>query len=287
MRKEGLELPARLTRLLGDPARLRLALEHRLLNPMLAQFRPGNGVMFHIGRSGSTVLADLLRQHPGIYWDGEIYAGLYDYWQSQGLTMGVDPVPIDLARFLRTRMTRAARKIYGFEVKFFHLRLIERTLPDYLIYLQKLGFNHFMVLERKNYLRKVVSSVIAHQKLQYHQSPHEQPVLTQVELDLDCIRIDLEAKSLLAYLQDYAENFRQLETLLKNQNVLYLTYEADITTDPLLGYQRICNFLNVPYQPVEVRYGKTNPFNLTEIIANFTEVERYLKGTPFEWMLYE
>jgi hypothetical protein len=213
--------------------------------------------------------------------------GLYDYWKNQGLIMGVDPVPVDPARFLHTQMSRAARKIYGFEVKFFHLRFIGSNLPDYIAFLQKERFSHFIVLERKNYLRKVVSSVIAHQKLQYHLSSQERSVLTRVELEVDNIRIDQEAKPLLAYLQNYAENFCQLQKLLKHQNTLYLTYEADIAEDPWIGYQRICNFLHVPCQPVQVRYGKTNPFRLTEIITNFADVERHLENTPFKWMLYE
>jgi len=29
--------------------------------------------MFHIGRSGSSVLADMLNQYPNVHWDGEIY----------------------------------------------------------------------------------------------------------------------------------------------------------------------------------------------------------------------
>ena len=48
----------------------------RLWRPTLG-LRRGNLVMFHVGRSGSTVLASLLQQHPDMYWDGELFDGDY------------------------------------------------------------------------------------------------------------------------------------------------------------------------------------------------------------------
>ena len=43
------------------------------INPVLSNFSKGKIAMFHIGRSGSTVVANLLNNHPKILWDGEIY----------------------------------------------------------------------------------------------------------------------------------------------------------------------------------------------------------------------
>jgi hypothetical protein len=243
--------------------------------------------MFHIGRSGSTVLADLLNQHQKVYWNGEIYAKTFEHWERKGFVIGVDPLPVDFTRLLRKKMIGAGEKIYGFEVKFFHLKLINVELTDYIESLHEFGFNHFIVLKRKNYLRKIVSSVIAHQKSQFHQSYHEKANLTRIKLDVDNIQIDFETKPLLAYLQNYHEKFCLLEQLLEGRNSLQLTYEDDIASDPLVSYKRVCDFLQVSYKDVLIRYGKTNPFELSEIIINFEEVERRLCGTSFEWMLYE
>lgn len=66
-----------------------------------------------------------------------------------------------------------------------------------------------------------------------------------------------------------------------------MTYEDDISKDPLVGYKRICQFLGAGLEKVSIRFGKTNPFKLSDIIINFEEVERILRGSPFEWMLYE
>ncbi len=41
--------------------------------PIISKELKGCVAMFHVGRSGSTVLGDLLDQHPDIFWDSEIY----------------------------------------------------------------------------------------------------------------------------------------------------------------------------------------------------------------------
>ena len=81
------------------------------------------------------------------------------------------------------------------------------------------------------------------------------------------------------------EQFRRLDELLANRNVLRLTYEDDIAPDPRIGYRRTCEFFGIQYEPAEVRLGKSNPFPLAEILVNYSEVERALRDTPFAWML--
>jgi hypothetical protein len=75
--------------------------------------------------------------------------------------------------------------------------------------------------------------------------------------------------------------------LLVGRDVLDLTYEDDVAADPVRAYRRICYFLGVKNEPVEIRYGRTTPQKLTEIIENFDEVKAALAGTEFEWMLAE
>ena len=58
--------------------------------------------------------------------------------------------------------------MYGFEAKFFHLDIFELELADFLQRLDTLGFERFIVLERKNTLLKVISSLIAHKTGPWH-----------------------------------------------------------------------------------------------------------------------
>ena len=75
--------------------------------------------------------------------------------------------------------------------------------------------------------------------------------------------------------------------LLTGREILDLTYEDDIADDPHRAYRRICDFLGVTPEPVEVRYGRTTPFPLSGVIENFDEVKAALASTEFEWMLAE
>ena len=265
-------------------SRLRSILDARVAGFLFSRPRWGNVVLFHIGRSGSTVLGDLLDQHPRMFWDQEIYRSLED--KAPLLTEGHNPELAGKAlEILRLRMNRVAKEFYGFETKFFQLRLTETTLPNYIEALKHLGITHFIVLERENYLRKVVSSLVSHGKKKSHQSADKQAQLTRLCVDVDNIRIDNNARPLLAYFNEWKQDFDTLRQLLANENVLSLTYETDISTSPTIAYERTCAFLGVAPQKVSVHYGKTNPFKLSEIIENFHEVQQHLSATPFEWML--
>lgn len=260
----------------------------RIVNPLLSPFRKGSVVVFHIGRSGSTVLGDLLSQHSAIFWDGEIYPALFGGWEKQHDSTDHSGTDVDPTEYLRARMPRAGGRFYLFEVKPFHLDFFGISLPEYIQSLRHNGTTHFVVLERCNRLRKIVSSVIAREKVgSYHLSPGSEASLQLIELNVDHVRVDRDVRPLLAYLRSYDVSFRELDELLERDELLHLTYEEDIMRDPLVGYRRVLDFLGLDYQGVSVSYGRTNPFELAQMIENFDEVESVLQGTRFEWMLYE
>jgi hypothetical protein len=69
--------------------------------------------MFHIGRCGSTVPAEMLKQHPLVHWDSEIYEPHGELFYQYGIRADAsDPIG-----FLRKRGAGAAKPHYGFEVK--------------------------------------------------------------------------------------------------------------------------------------------------------------------------
>jgi len=230
--------------------------------------------MFHVGRSGSRVLASLLDQHPRIFWDGEVFEPNSGLWEP-----GRDAWPL-----LRRRMRLAGRSFYGFEAKFFHARLVGTTLPVFVERLFDLGFDRFVVLRRRNTLRKVVSSIRLHEEKRSHRRPGE-ATLHRIRVEVDDVRIDRDARPLVAYLEDYERGFEALDRLLAGRSVLKLNYEDDIADDPRRAYRRCCEFLDLEPLPVDVAYGRTNPFPLGEMVINLPEVEKALRGTPFEWML--
>ena len=264
-------------------------------SPILNKFSLGNIAMFHIGRSGSTVLGDLLNQSPKILWDGEVYHTYVDWGGQKALRKGKNP-SIDPIKLLQAEKIKARRRFYGFEVKFYHLDRTNMSLSDYVQQICELGVNHFIILKRKNYLRKIVSSYIAFDKKKNnlrtidesdHHSANTKATLHQINLNINRITIDGSNRSLLEHLEYYQNNFQKLDTELAQQKVLRLTYEDHIAQGPINGYHQVCDFLSISRHPVTVQYGKTNPFKLSKIVENFSEVEKTLNNTDFEWMLYE
>lgn len=261
-------------------------LAKNILAPVLTPFRPGNVIMFHIGRCGSTVVANQLRQHPRIDWAWEMYEPIFSKWRRDNAGVEVvGEMPEDAIDILRRNSRLAIHHYFGFEMKPYHFRLIGYSPESYLQYFESLGPANYIILDRKNRLRKIISSIIAHQKDKYHIGGKTKSRLKPVTINLDNVEIDFDAKPLLAYLSDYDQQFNALESLLEGKRLLRLSYEQDIQEDPRIAYLRICEFLGLQPGNVSVNYSKTNPFPVRDMIENFEEVNEALYGTPYEWML--
>jgi hypothetical protein len=259
------------------------------VSPLLSNMRPGNIAMFHIGRCGSTVLASLLSQHKNIYWASEFYSRVFKTWElsNEGEEV-VGEMPADAIDLLKKDMLEALHRYYGFEIKPFHFPLIAYTPDRFLKELEKMNYAYFIHLDRKNRLRKILSSLIAHEdKLRYHQEGKAKAKLKQVHVNVDRIVIDFNAKPLLTFLQDYDMQVKAMHELLKDKDCLSLTYENDIQEDPRIGYRKICDYIGLKPKDVKVKLSRTNPFPVRTMIENIGEVEDLLKGTEYEWMLNE
>lgn len=249
--------------------------------------------MFHIGRSGSTVLSDMLNDHFSVYWDGEVF------YESTPLGPEDSP-PVDLVssrwrtskyypdlpyKFIESQAARASGLTYGCEVKFYHLFNNSIRLNEFVQQLSDLGFDRFIVLKRKNFLRKIVSSAIALQTGRYHQPTRSKQLLTQISVDPLAIRVDGNTTPLLERLEKFDNDFNELATLLQGRKVLELSYEDHIEADPRVAYRMACDFLAITPKDVAIRYSKTNPYPLRELIRNFEDFAESLRNTRFEWML--
>ena len=243
--------------------------------------------MFHIGRCGSTVLGQLLNQHPRIYWASELYSPIFYRWQKANA--GVETVgcmPVDAIHYLTQSMRAARHRHYGFEMKPFHFRLIGYSVKSYLDHLDSLGFSHYVLLDRRNRLRKVVSSLIAHERGRpYHIGRRSKAKLNRIRIEVDNVRIDFDQKPLVEYLADYEVQIESLKAALDDNYVLSLTYEEDIRENPVKAYFRVCDFIGVQPEKASIKLSRTNPFPLEAMVENLDEVRESLRGTPYERML--
>lgn len=106
-----------------------------------------------------------------------------------------------------------------------------------------------------------------------------------VRVDIESVWVDDQDMSLLHHLERFDHSMSEIQQHFKSLNILELTFEDDVLTDPKRGYQKICKFLGLPAQNSKVRLSRTTPFPLSEIIENFSEVQECLAGTDYAWML--
>ena len=245
--------------------------------------------MFHIGRTGSSVLADMLNQHPTIRWVGEIYEleikkihqqlGHFRYGDAQ---YQFDPISL-----LKQTMDSLGDVSFGFEVKFHHLEHCGVSSSDYLKALKQLGINKHIVLRRHNIFRKIVSSLVAVESGQWHAAIGQKTARKKITINPDQLTVDRKTGTLKSLLEGYSQSLTDMDALLKNETVLQLNYEEDIEHDPLVGYNKIAGYLGLSAFTPTVRLAKTNPYDLSEIVENLDELRLHLKETEFAWMLDE
>lgn len=242
--------------------------------------------MVHIGRCGSTVVAKLLAQHGQIFWANELYEPIFKQWDrlnpdfTQPGVMAMPPI-----EYLKLSISKSNAKTYGFEIKPYHFRLIKIPFEEYIKEIERLGFKHFILLDRKNKLRKIISSIKAKESGVYHLEKGSKPQFQKINISLDNIQIDHESKSLLSFINDYIKDINFIDNILKDKNLLKLSYEEDIEKDPMNAYGKICDFIGVKNLNPTISLAKTTPFSIKELVDNYDEVANYLNFSSHAWML--
>jgi glycosyltransferase involved in cell wall biosynthesis len=232
--------------------------------------------MVHHGRCGSQVVGDLLNQHSQILWEGELFEPL------------VQKLPKDPMSYLRKRLRACGKAMFGFETKHYHPDLMGVEWPDYVAGLERLGFDKFILQRRANLLRTFVSALVGKAKGNFYHLPAGKTAsLQKLVLDPQAVYFEDKPVRLLDALEFTKQRMELARKLLNGRNVISLTYEDDIAEDPSRAYRRLCEFLGIEPEPVAIKYGRTTPFPLSEIIENIEEVQAALTGTEYEWMLTE
>lgn len=253
----------------------------------VARRTKSRSVMFHIGRSGSSVLADMLAQHPDMRWDGEIYERQLQALEdaSGALEVGGSEPRVDPLQVLNRHLAGLPDVHYGFEAKFFHLQACGVDLETYVDGLRRLGIDKFIVLQRKNSLRKIISSLVARQTGVWHVPAAKPAPVVKVFVNTNLLEVDRQRKPLLEFLDSYKFDFERLAAILNGSSVLRLSYEDDIQAAPMLAYGKVMDYLGLPSGSPTIRLARTNPYPLDQLIENYSEVRAVLSATEYGWML--
>jgi hypothetical protein len=261
--------------------------------------RKGHVALLHNGRGGSTVLMNLLMQSPGIVSGPEPFLGYFGEYRERmrGLGKFVDYPwsrsvhhPHAPLEYLRERLPAPpARHVTS--IKLYHLRGIDLSFERFLNAIPELGYTHVIFLNRANYLRKIVSCLVAEAKVaQGHQEAYFNPTGTPsqkltIRLDVDDVEVDSAKRPLCEYFAEWDEDVAEIRELLRDRSHLELEYARHVREDPRTACVAARAYLGVEQTPLSVNLSPTNPFALEHILENYDEVAAHLAGTPWSWML--
>ena len=231
---------------------------------------PGNAkpdrrfVVFAQGRSGSTLLTELLNSHPQVYCADEILT-----WKRR------DPVRYASACSVGHRVDT-----YGFKVKIYQLKDAQ-GMEDPGAFLRRLHEQNWRIvhLQRRNVLRQALSSMVAEQRRIYHEPAGSN----------DSLPVRVDAVELLRRSDERTRFCVEEARALAALPHLRLTYETDLlrADDHARSAGAVFRFLGLSEVPVTTRTRKIGDKSLSQLLDNAEEVEVAVRGSAYAGLLDE
>jgi len=230
-------------------------------------------VIYTRGRTGSTVLTDLLNCHPDIFCDVEIFNFMY--------SKGVVAFPLSYIKSCSKRAALYKRSTYGLKVKIAQLRY-EHKYSNYEKILSDLSSDgwKFIYLKRENFLRHKLSNILSAESKIFH-------LLNSDTVKPPKIRID--CNSLLEGIKFSEEVEKTEKENLRNIPHLTLIYENDIIDNSKHQgtADKVFSYLGLKSCRVSTNYKRIISDNLEETIQNYDEVYSFFKDTKYSKYLNE
>ncbi len=226
--------------------------------------RPGRGasvgfVIFASGRTGSSLLMDLLNSHPDIECEDEILSHRV----------------LSAHRLLAARAALSRRAMFGFKLKLHHLTTQGITDPAAFLGRLHAGGGRIVHLARRDRLRQALSSAVAQQRLARHQTragrrPRPGPFLIDVPW-------------LIGRMRELDAGLQGERAALMGLPHLALWYEDDLLRRESFQttLDRAFEYLGVPPVPVRTEYLRTGTDRLADLVANLDEIRQALRTTEY------
>lgn len=237
-----------------------------LVNPRLG-YPKSKFLIYTRGRTGSTVLTDLLNCHSDIFCDVEIFNFLYS-----GSRIKFPEIYI---KSCSKRAAKHGKTVYGFKVKIAQLRY-EHEYDNYEEILKKLykeGYK-FIYLKRDNYFRHKLSNIISAQTKIFHLKNGDKNSPLKVKVDCEQLMEGIK----------YGEVVNKTEEQnLKDIDHITITYEDDLIENSKHqeAADKIFGYLGLESVKVRTDLMRIVPEDLEEIILNYNEVYDYFKNTEY------
>ncbi len=215
------------------------------------------------GRTGSSLLSDLLDQHPLIRCQSELLNHKVYF-------------PLS---FIQGMSVYYADQCWGFKLK--PTQLTNRQKLDAEVFLKDLSDKGFMFihLTRSNIARRTLSALVGYSRKTYHkleQNQCLQPVSIKPELFLSSIKHSLQSQE--------EENF-----YMQKIDCLRLVYEQDLLSPEAqeTTFKKILDFLELPNanHSIKSNFMKVSSSNLYDDIENFDELLHHLQQHQLFWAI--
>lgn len=231
-------------------------------------------------RSGSTYLASALDSHPSVVCHDELFNPQRSLFSVRaapdpGLNLPQWARILFCGSFLnRVLASQAPAERTGFKV-IVHTEVsgsaqFKGRLKSAIMGNERLAK---IVLLRRDGLRRYLSLQVARQSRTWHTTSESREV-RRVHLDIgEFLRAEARLRARYASL---------IRTLRRKRHPFLLAYYEDVTgpgRDAALA--KALAFLGVRKRPLDSPYRRTNPFPLSEMISNYDEVKRGLRGTRY------
>ncbi|MCB0473734.1 MAG: sulfotransferase domain-containing protein [Flavobacteriaceae bacterium] len=251
----------------------------RLLNKQLSAYwtaivnpehKPQKFIILAQGRTGSSLLKEVLNSHPMIHCDDEMLNKAYNFSNGNVFFPSL---------FLEGLSLKHPHEVYGCKIKPNHLKQQTRIRDEkaFILHFIQKGWK-IIYLYRSNILHHALSNIVAEQRRSYHLRKGESNNVTSLKVDIK--RLEAGMRSRMQQLEDE-------ERFLKDISYLELNYEKDLLTNPQVGADKAFTFLGLPSVTVHTNLVKVVNTNLEEFLENYGEVELALKDTVFEKYLRE
>jgi LPS sulfotransferase NodH len=193
-------------------------------------------ILFGIGRSGSTLLANLLNLHPLIHCDGELLRpGRWQHRRSFLLPLlRRYPWPYVYSRQLAVRYLKH-RSVYGFKL---HVQQID----DARTFLSQANTSGWRIihLERESIFDQLISALVAVHTGRFHGDD------SRPEATISPFIIDVD--DFLTMLRIRRDRLQRCRSAVATVPHLQVVYETDLRS-PIYWHKavsRICNYLEIP-----------------------------------------
>lgn len=218
-------------------------------------------LIFGAGRSGSSLLVDLLDSHPSIHCEGEILHHRVLFPR----------------RYVHCRASLSQRQAYGFKLLSYQLRQVQRLRQPRLFLegLHDSGWGIIYLL-RRNILRRALSNLYARHRGRFHGMAEDRST------EAGLMQVDLS--ELLGWMEGIEELNRFEQELLRGIPHLDVVYEDDLQDSGChqATVDRILQYLGLPPARVKTDLLKVTPPTLSDFVANHEEVVKSVSATPYE-----